>query len=161
MGNGEGPTGLAWGGSGGGGQESPIFLSFLCCTFQDLQRLVHRGPQSPSPGRQPGVYLLPTAEPAAAPAEKKSNSHVRGWSLLTHSVLTTAPRGGLLGSDCTESRAQEGKCLLQGHTAEWQRPDSNPGHSVYASVLQHAWVDAAVWAGGHVARGPLLVAPVA
>lgn len=40
---------------------------------------MHWGPQSPSQGGgDPGVYLLPTAEPAAAPAEREGSQQSKG-----------------------------------------------------------------------------------
>lgn len=60
-----------------GGQESPVFSLLLFPGH--AKRLMHRGPQPPSQGGgDPGVYLLPTAEPAAAPAEREGSQQSKG-----------------------------------------------------------------------------------
>lgn len=85
--------GWTWGG------EDRKVPSFLSCSFQDVQRgSGTEGPRHLPQTGGPSVYLLPTAEPAAAPAERggsqQSEEGVAG--------LRTGNQGGQGTSPCRD-----------------------------------------------------------
>lgn len=85
--------GWAWGG------EDRKVPSFLSCFFQDVQRgSCSDGPRHLPQTGGPGVYLLPTAEPAAAPAEREGSQQSKEGV----AGLGTGNKGGWGTSPCRD-----------------------------------------------------------
>lgn len=85
--------GWTWGG------EDRKVPSFPSCSFQDVQRgLCTEGPRHLPQMGGPAVYLLPTAEPAAAPVERRGSQQSKEGV----AGLGTGHQGGQSTSPCRD-----------------------------------------------------------